>query len=205
MAASGPDGDKVSSYFARRAAGYVEDSVRFPWSWLRAREAAAVIGLLGDLEGADVLELGCGAGYYTRVLLDRGARHVFAADIVQDMVLQLPRRDVTAVVADAASVSFDRRFRHILIAGLLEFVPGAGEVFANALRHAEPGATFVVLAPASNISGRLYRLFHRRHGVAVRLFDQAGLARLAQETGWRPVQSVRVRPFSLVVKLHPAG
>ena len=205
MAASGPDAGKVSSYFARQAAGYFEDSVRRPWSWLRAREAEAVIGLLGDLEGADVLELGCGAGYYTRVLLDRGARHVFATDIVPDMVLQLPRQDVTAVVADAASVSLDRRFRHILIAGLLEFVSSPNEVFANALHHAEPGATFVVLAPAPNIWGGLYCLFHRRHGIAVRLFDPAGLAALADETGWRPAQSVRVWPFSLVVKLHPAG
>ncbi len=204
MAVSGPDTNSVADYFSRRAAEYHGDSVRWPWSWLRARETGAVIRLLGAVERADVLEFGCGAGYYTRILLQRGAGHVFATDMVADMVAQLPGDGVTAVVSDAAAVSFDRRFGYILIAGLLEFLPRPEEVLANARRHAAPGATLVILAPLANSWGRLYRCFHRRHGVEVNLFAAKALSAAAAAAGWRVADSIRVWPFSLVLRLHPA-
>jgi SAM-dependent methyltransferase len=176
--------DRTTEYFNRQAANYHTASTRRPWSWLRSKESDAVLSLAGRLDGALVLELGCGAGFYTRALLARGAAHVWAVDRASEMLGALPRDHVTPVLGDAADVSLGRTFAHILAAGIFEFVEPA-RVLANAAAHAAPGARLVVLYSAPTLAGRALRAFHAAHGIDARLharkeFDEAALA-----SGWR--------------------
>ena len=66
---------EVEAYFSNAASAYQAASRRALWRKVREREARAVVQTIGDVAGRDVLELGCGAGFYTRLLLERGARH----------------------------------------------------------------------------------------------------------------------------------
>src|SRR5882672_9265378 len=115
--------DRAVEYFSGQAAGYQARSMRPPWAWIRAREARAVRSFLGDVSGLDVVELGAGAGFYTREILRMGARHVWAVDISAAMLAELPRGSVTPVLGDAATVRLGRRVSVLLCSGLLEFVP----------------------------------------------------------------------------------
>src|SRR5262245_53734344 len=101
---------RVAEYFSLRAGDYAAQSARFPWAWVRAHERRAVRSLLGDITGADVLELGTGAGFYTRELIRAGARHVWALDISPAMLAALPSGPVTAVLGRAETIRLDRRF-----------------------------------------------------------------------------------------------
>lgn len=193
--------NRVGEYFAEQAPEYRARSVRFPWSWVRKRELAAVRSLLGNVAGADVLELGAGAGFYTQDLISRGARHVWAVDMSPAMLASLPAGPITPVEGDAAVVSLDRRFAVLVSAGMLEFVPDPEAVLANAARHADPGARFAIIAPLGNLPGRLYRRFHRGHGFDIHLFDRAWFAAAAPRSGWRLATARRVGPFSLAVGL----
>jgi SAM-dependent methyltransferase len=193
---------RVADYFSARALDYQSRSSRFPWTWARWREANAVRSLVGDVAGADVLELGAGAGFYTRELLRCGARHVFAVDISAAMLASLPRGAITAVHGDAATVRLDRRFPVLISAGMLEFVPDPLAVLANAAHHAEVAARFVVLVPRSNVAGYIYRWFHQSHGFRIHLFDRTWFETAAPRTGWSISTAVRVLPFSLAVRLR---
>jgi 2-polyprenyl-3-methyl-5-hydroxy-6-metoxy-1,4-benzoquinol methylase len=51
-----------------------EDMALLPWR--RDLEIPTVLGLLGDLSGHSVLDLGCGSGLYCRELAQHGARRV---------------------------------------------------------------------------------------------------------------------------------
>ena len=73
-----PLGSKM--YFEQVADRYTERSASLLWRWQRHRESIAVFSLLGDVEGLNILDLGCGAGYYTRCCLDRGVGEVTAVD-----------------------------------------------------------------------------------------------------------------------------
>jgi len=192
----------VAAYFSRCAPDYQAHSARFPWAWLRRRETVAIRSLLGDITGADIVELGSGAGFYTRELVRSGARHVWAVDLSRAMLAALPSGPITAVLGDAAAVRLDRRFSVLLCAGMLEFVPDPAAVFANAAVHAEPGARFVILVPRANAFGHLYRSFHRAHGLTIQLFKSAQLETVAARSGWRIDRMIRVFPFSLAVRLH---
>jgi SAM-dependent methyltransferase len=193
---------RVREYFSARAPDYHTRSTHFPWVWMRSRESTVVGLLLGDVAGLDVLELGAGAGFYTRELTRRGARRIWAVDISGAMLAVLPPGRITPVLGDAATIRLDRRFPVLLSTGMLEFVDDPAAVLANAAHHAEADARFVILAPQANILGHLYRQFHRSHGIGIHLFDRTWFETFAPRSGWQVRAMARVPPFSLVVQLH---
>ena len=176
--------DRTTEYFNRQAASYQTASTRGLWSWLRKRESRAVMALAGRVDGAMVLELGCGAGFYTRALLARGAVHVWAVDRAGEMLRALPRAHVTPVLGDAATVRLDRTFALVVAAGMFEFA-APGRVLANAAAHAAPGASLVVLYSVPTLAGRAFRAFHARHGIDVRLYGREEFDEAAFGSGWR--------------------
>ena len=120
----------------------------FRWCPEGLREEDA--GLLGDVAGRRVLEVGAGAGQCSRWLAGRGA-HVLATDVAPGMVAQsaaLDRRTgrhVPAVVADAralplADASVDVAFTSF---GAIAFVPDAARVHAEVARVLRPGGRWV--------------------------------------------------------------
>jgi SAM-dependent methyltransferase len=157
--------------------------------------------LLGPVAGRDVLELGCGAGYYTRLLLAEGARHVHAVDFSAPMLSELPKENVTAMHGDAALVDPGRMFDLLLSAGMLEFVPDAEAVLSNAARLAAHGARFALLVPTNSLLGRGYRRFHKGHGFEIRLFDETQLRAIAAGSGWSFDRMCRAGPYSAAVRL----
>ena len=193
---------RVREYFSARAPDYHARSTRFPWAWIRYRESAVVQSLLGEMAGLDVLELGAGAGFYTRELVRRGARQIWAVDISGAMLAALPAGRITTVLGDAGTIRLERRFPVLLSTGMLEFVDDPAAVLANAAQHAEAGARFVILAPQANILGHLYRGFHRSHGIDIHLFDRNWFETFAPRSSWQVRAIAPVAPFSLVVRLH---
>jgi SAM-dependent methyltransferase len=175
--------DRTTEYFNRKAANYQTASSRGLWSWLRSRESRAVLALAGRVDGAEVLEFGCGAGFYTRALLARGAVQVWAVDRAAEMLRVLPRDGATPVLGDAATVALGRTFNLIVAAGIFEFVAPA-PVLANAAAHARPGAHMVVLYSAPTLVGRAFRAFHAAHGVDARLYAREDFDRAARGNGW---------------------
>ena len=174
----------VRSHFDAQAGDYVNRWTRWPWSAIRNREADIIRKLLGRIDDLDALDLGCGAGFYTRVLLELGARQVTSVDISPAMLGELPKERVTPRQADAQTVTFDEPFRVILCAGLLEFVSDPVRVLKNAHQAAASDGRMVILVPAANIVGSLYRLYHRRHNVSATLFDPSTLQEAARLAGW---------------------
>ncbi|MCB9665419.1 MAG: class I SAM-dependent methyltransferase [Alphaproteobacteria bacterium] len=192
----------ISRHFDERASGYHPASLRPPWRWVRDLESRAVLQALGDVEGQEVLELGCGAGFYTRLLAERGAARIVAVDASAAMVDQLPAGRVRGVVGDAATVDVGGPFSLLLSAGMLEFVPDPVAVLANAARHARAGARLVVLVPPRSLGGRMYARHYRTRGIRVNLFGAPELRALAQRTGWASQGEVTVHPFALVATLR---
>ncbi len=187
--------DRATEYFDRQAPDYLAASGRWPWSWLRRAESAAVLGLVGRISGSDVLELGAGAGYYTRALLDCGAGHVWAVDRSPEMLRQMRSDRITTVLGDVADVRVAHQFDAVLAAGVFEFVSSAQQVLANASQHARDGAWLVVLYSVPNVWGRAFRAFHARHDVDIHLYRREQFDAAAAAGGWRAVEAKRCGLF----------
>lgn len=192
----------VESYFSAVASQYQHASNMRAWGYLRRRESNALMDLLGPVTGKDVLELGCGAGYYTRLLLSSGAKSVVAVDLSAAMLEQLPKQQVQPIQADAAQVDPGRTFDLMLSAGMLEFVEDPRAALSNAARHANEGARLAILFPLNNVLGRGYRKFHRRHGMEIGLFDRTAIDKLARESGWALKRYVPAGPYSAAALLE---
>lgn len=72
-------------------ASLYEEMAELPWR--KDLEIPTVFGLLGDLTGAAVLDIGCGSGVYTRRIRRRGARRVVGIDESEGMVAYAKARE----------------------------------------------------------------------------------------------------------------
>ncbi len=195
---------RVIGYFERQAAGYHGRQASGVWSWLRQREAAVVARLLGRIDGLRVLDLACGSGYYSRIVTAGGGRAV-ALDLSPGMLARAREHAGNRCVrADLATLPFHRAFDRVVLAGGLEFVDDPRAVLRQIEDCLADGGEAVVLFPPRTLAGRLYRFYHRAHGLAIRLFDVHELEALAHDAGLRTVEQARAHSYAVVARLRRA-
>ena len=109
-----------------------------------------VLGLLGDVRGRRVLDVGCGDGDLAVELWRRGAV-VTGIDASPDMIDAAKARaaregaDMSFMVGEAASVPFDaERFDVVVAVTILCFVADACPVLREMARVLRPGGTLVI-------------------------------------------------------------
>lgn len=150
-----------------------------PFYGLLAREAAEDLERRhGPLAGRRIVDLGCGPGFYTRALRERGAEVVPVDNDLAELALagEVPPG---AVVADAGALPFaDSSVDGVYCSNLLEHTPNAAPVISEIERVLRPGGWGYVSWTNwySPWGGHLYtpyhylgpclgpRLYERRHG-----------------------------------------
>lgn len=111
-----------------------------PFYELMAGELASRLEAdFGPLEGMDVLDLGCGPGYYTRALRQAGARVTPVDNSEESLSLRGAPVD-GALLGDATSLDFpDGSFDGIVCSNLLEHTPDASSVVSEMSRVCSSG------------------------------------------------------------------
>ncbi len=195
----------IIRHFDASANDYQQDCERFPWNLLRRREKDAVFSLLPPLRGKHIVELGSGAGYYTRALLAEGAACVTAVDASAPMLAQLPCEGVIPVQEDATIYLPRKPFDQLCAFGIVEFLERPQALLEATSRYATAGTPFTILYPRDNFWGKLYRRYHRGHGISITLFNDCAFESMAGGLGWKAAARCRVFPFSSVVRLERAA
>ncbi|MCU1591283.1 MAG: Methyltransferase type 11 [Frankiales bacterium] len=140
------DGE-ARSYYAEHGAFLGDADLLWCPEGLRESEA----GLLGDVTGRDVLEIGCGAAQGARWLVSAGAR-VTAFDLSMGQLAQgrlLDERTGVAVrrvvQADAQAMPFRASSYDVVVSafGAIPFVADSAGVMREVARVLRPGGTFV--------------------------------------------------------------
>ncbi len=193
--------DTVKAYFEPLAKNYGKRSERGAWSYLRKIEVKTVEHALGDLQGARAIDLGCGAGYYTKLLAKGNVLELVAVDFTPGMNAVAAMDKVENICADATKMSLGRRFNRLVAAGILEFIPEPVELLKNARRHADDGAVLILLIPRKSLLAKGYQIFHMSHGLNVHIFSPKTIRDLAAKAGWRVDALCRAGLFSMVVRL----
>lgn len=130
-------------------------------------EEHTMFSALGDVQGRDVLDLGCGTGLYTRKLKERGARRVLGVDNSEGMVgyarylEEREPRGVEYLVRDAARLGEVGTFDCVVGTYLLHYAPTRDELYSmcHAIRRTlAPGGSFVTVCmnPAINLDDPQY-------------------------------------------------
>lgn len=192
--------NRIKAYFDSVAPGYIKKSEWKIWRWLRQKEAIAITDLIGSGSLGDVLELGCGTGYYTRRLSQQGCQCLVAVDFSPRMIEEYHIPGCVKKTADIQEFISEDKFDLILCAGALEFLQHPEAVFGNASKMLRAKGSFVVLIPRSSLFGRFYQLFHWFHQVPVRLFRLKEVEQWAIIAGLVLTKWQKVSLFSLAIK-----
>lgn len=141
----------------------------------------AVISACGSVQGLEILDVGCGEGRFSRMLIDRGAERVLGVDLCEPMIKaasELATEKDSYCVGDAQDLSFlaDRSFdlavSYLNQCDLPDFASNSREV-SRVLRL---GGRFVVcnLHPMRSATGSWQRRADgtKLHAILDRYFDE---------------------------------
>lgn len=117
-----------------------------------------VLEALGPLGGAHVLDLGCGEGYVSRLMAERGAASIFGIDLSPEMIhharAAIPKQslcEMTFETGDASSMTRLPRqhFDRVVAVFLFNYITRTQmvEVLSNARRWLSPRGRFVFTVP----------------------------------------------------------
>lgn len=137
-------------------------STHYDWdrqTWVQNREELLqreyFLGLLGDVRGKKILEVGCGAGTYMLVLKSLGAE-VAGQDILEEAVEEGRRTFADLGLSgrfeagDASVLHFgDEEFDHVISADVFEHISleTKRKVVAEIYRVLKPGGTAIIKTP----------------------------------------------------------
>ncbi len=202
---------------------------RFASPWLRNQHLARYRWAAGMAEGRRVLDLACGSGYGSALLLAGGARSVVSADLSEeafrDASRQAGRSPGTAALrgvrASAAELPFrDGSFDLYVSFETIEHVAADGDVIREARRVLAPGGVLLcstpereVISPGRTLQDRPDNPYHERE-YALAEFDALLRPEFLEiewygqtvcSTSWKRVLEVlgRASPF-LSRKAHQA-
>lgn len=186
------------TYFDKKSSNYNYSSHSFPWSIIRNLEAKIVVKLIGNIKDSCVFDIGCGSGFYTRLMIKNKAKKVYALDGSKKMLNNINLKNVVKINKNAEKFQLNKKFNKIICAGLLEFVNSPELVLQNIKKHALKDCRLVILCPSDNLLGKLYKFYHSRNNIEIKLFDIIKFAKTLKKTGWSIISSKYVL-FSHVI------
>lgn len=174
------------------------------WCWrqLKKKEMNTINSLLPDLSGESAVDLGSGNGLYVPLILEKKVREVHCIDIAPKMLEAINYPQVRTICANIESYTPQQSYKLTLVAGSLEFLHNPQLFFHKVSTMTQRGGHLILLAPQENLWGQLYRLFHRSHGLNIRLFNLRQLKSWAEDSGLQLEHNVRLFPFSLVMRFR---
>lgn len=101
-----------------------------------------VVELLDPQPGERILDLGCGDGALTKVLIERGAE-VVGVDGSEDMVRGALQAGIDAHVADGEALAFANEFDAVFSNAALHWMTRPDDVIAGVARSLKPSGRYV--------------------------------------------------------------
>lgn len=190
---------KARDYFDNVAGRYQDMTSSNILGKIRNNEAKSVMKLLDPQKGENILDAGCGAGFYSLLIKERGATP-FGIDISSKMVDETKKQGVEAGKHDLENLDLGKNFDKIVCAGALEFCTAPKEAVKNLSNHLAEEGHIIFLFPKLSITGLLYKLYHLSHGVIINLFTVKKVEQLLNKAELEISSVETPTPFSCVLK-----
>jgi peptidoglycan/xylan/chitin deacetylase (PgdA/CDA1 family) len=140
-------------------------------------ETRQVLSALAPSRGEDILDAGCGAGFYSRYISSAGA-NVYGIDISSQMMAQYSEKGLLGRVADIENFKLNKAFDKILCAGAMEFLSEPASAIKCFREHLKCSGKLVVLYPRESLAGSLYAAYHKKHAIDLRLYAKKNMEAL---------------------------
>lgn len=113
-----------------------------------------------------ILDLGCGAGYYSKYLIENYQSQIYSYDFSGEMLKQLQGEKIKTFEVNLEMITEDQVpvFEYALAMGSLEFVNNLENLLRVLRLKAKKGSYIVILVPQDGIIAFVYRLIHQIWG-----------------------------------------
>lgn len=160
-----------------------------------------------EVEGADVLEIGCGSGYGAVLLHELGPRSYAGIDVMDEQIALARRRDLPGYefsVMDASDLgSFEAGSRDVIVIfGILHHIPPWRRVVQECHRVLRPGGVMMLEEPDIESVRAWDRVFRWGHPAGSG-FSFGELDRHLHETGFTVTARRRVPAFVFLKAVKP--
>lgn len=200
-----------------RAPEFAEYFVHYPIKHSRHSSHYYARQMVG--RGQDVLDVGCGEGFFAGELKKDGNRIVgvdaLPSAAASDALERYISADLNVAQPHLLRQTGEHRFDRVLLLDVLEHLTQPERLLAEVRPALKEGGLLVVSLPnVANITVRLALLFGRFHYTDRGILDRTHLhfytrktaRKLLQENGWEIVAAkTTVMPLELVLGLHPAN
>ena len=183
----------LASYFANydRIAADDLDAPILSLSYVQ-HQAANLARYAGPVDGLTILDLGCGQGFLTKLLQQRGARTVVAVDLSRAYLSRLTGLPgVVPMQATAERLPFRETFDLLVSTDVMEHVLNVGSFLVSINQSLRPGGTVIIRVPYrenliaySRQAGCKYEFVHLRTFDRHTLRDAITGAGFAVEQTW---------------------
>ncbi len=187
------------NYFDERAKNYLKKSHRFPWTFFRKKELALVEKFLSPEKESSLIDLGCGAGFYTISLKKKYNLKVLGIDSSASMIQALSEMGIEGKVSKLEDLVVDKKFDNALAAGVLEFVPNAKKALEQISMTIHLKGKLVILIPMSGPFGFVYKQFHHLQKCPTYIRDLHVYEQWAEMYGLKKISSKRATLISSVI------
>ncbi len=170
------------NYFNKKADVYGSKRYKQIQAFFK-NEATELLNYAKPKKGEDIIDIGCGDGFYSIKLKQAGAR-VEGVDISEEMIHNLSSQGIIGHIEKMENFAIDKKFDKAIISGSLEFSLTAFGAFKNIGKHLKKGGKIIILFPRKNIIGLAYFTYHLINGITIRLFSKKELNTLLGEAGF---------------------
>tara|TARA_B100001057_G_C22598055_1_gene851663 strand:+ start:155 stop:754 length:600 start_codon:yes stop_codon:yes gene_type:complete len=192
----------VIHHFDKKSEKYDLSSKTLPWSLIRYFESSNILKFVGKIKNKIILDVGSGSGYYSKIMIKKKAKMVFAVDASKKMLNQIHDKKIKKICQNAENFLIKKKFEIIICAGLLEFVDSPQKVLKCIRKVSKTNTKLIILYPSNNFLAKIYKFYHLINGVKIILFDENKIKDLFKKTGWKILKSKNIF-FSNIMLLRP--
>ncbi len=162
---------EINKHFDDKSENYTINRNKGILGLIVKAEKLKVLEFLNINKNDFILDAGCGDGFYSIIIKEKEAQ-VLGLDISKDMIYRLNKRGIEGKVMNIENLNFKKKFDKILCAGAMEFLKKpkkAVDSFYNSLKN---NGILVIQYPRKSLFSYLYKLYHKLHGINIKLFSK---------------------------------
>lgn len=143
--------------------------------FIKKIELFQISRVLPDIEGKDVLEVGCGHGFYSRHLQRKNPRNLVLNDLSSSMIKYTNQKKRNHLEGDFLNVKMEERsFDYIFCFGAVEFI-GALNFIEKSQKLLREGGKIIFLYPRLSLIGVIYRYWYSQKKITIELHREKDL------------------------------
>lgn len=183
------------------ASSYMNKCSRGAWGLLKRWELKALIPFLKTKEDCQVLDLGCGPGFYSlKVREFNPLCKILGVDGSVEMIREYEDKGFSGFHHKLEELELpSQKFDLVLALGIFEFVPSPENLTFTISNSLKTTGKLVILVPSSNAFNQIYKWYHQLNGIPIQLRPPKVYQDLFQRMGLDPVETSYPTPFCKIM------